>query len=175
MNKQVEVITKFFSSMFNKDTEMEMESISPCRMITPFTSDEVLAAITVLKVGKRTGVDNIHAEILKCGPKEISKEISDIYNEMAETGKFAEEIKKGILVPIPKPGNKAGTPEHLRPIILLSALLKILAICMLRRCLHKMLKKVPLTQAAYQQGRSTTEMICSFEVLAEKATTSKDL
>ena len=104
----------------------------------------------------------------------MSKEISDIYNEMAETGKFPKEIKKRILVPIPKPDKKAGPPEHLRPIILLSTLRKILAMCMLR-CLHKMSKKIPPTQAAYQQGRSTTEMVYTFKVLAEKATTSKDI
>ena len=87
----------------------------------------------MLKEGKGAGVDNIHAELLKCGPKEISKGISNIYNEIAETGKFLEEIKKGILVPIRKPGKKASPSEHLRPIILLSTQRKILAISMLRR------------------------------------------
>ena len=105
-SKQVEIAAKFFISMFNKDTKMVFESISPCRMTTAFTSDEVLAATTVLKDGTGTGVDNIRAELLKYGPNETNKEISDIYNEMAETGKFSEETKKGIVVPIPKPGKK---------------------------------------------------------------------
>ena len=50
----------------------------------------------MLKDGKSAGIDNIHAELLKYGPKEISKEIADIYNEIAETGEFQEEIKKGM-------------------------------------------------------------------------------
>ena len=36
----------------------------------------------MLKDGKSAGIDNIHAELLKYGPKEISKEIADIYNEI---------------------------------------------------------------------------------------------
>ena len=63
-------------------------------MKTPFTSDEVLIAATVSKDGKSGGVDNINAEILRCGQREISKEIADIPNEMAETGNFPVEIKK---------------------------------------------------------------------------------
>ena len=38
-----------------------------------------------------------------------------------------------------------------------------------------MWKNIPQMQAAYQQGRSTTEMVFIFKVLAEKAITSKDL
>ena len=45
---------------------------------------------------------------------------------------------------------------------------------MLRRCLDKLLERIPKTQAAYQQGRSTTELVFSFKVLAEKAITSEN-
>ena len=37
-----------------------------------------------------------------------------------------------------------------------------------------MLKKIPPTQAAHQQVRSATEVVFSFEVLAEKAIPSED-
>ena len=87
---------------------------------------------------------------------------------MAEKGEYPMEIKQGILVPLPKPGKKAGPPGHLRPIILLSMLRKILAICMLIRSLKKLLSKIPPSQAAYQQGRSSTKMVFSFKILAEK-------
>ena len=36
-------------------------------------------------------------------------------------------------------------------------------------------EKIPPTQAAYQQGRSTTEMVFGFRAMAQKAITSKDL
>ena len=69
---------------------------------------------------------------------------------------------------------KAGPPGNLLPIILLSILRMILAICMFRRCLEKLLQKVPPTQATYQQGRSTAELVFTFKVLAEKAITSEN-
>ena len=93
---------------------------------------------------------------------------------MPETGNFPAEMKKGALAPLSKPDKKVGPSEYIRPIMLLSMLRKILAICMLRRSLHKMLKNLPPTHAAYQQGRSTAEMVFSFEVLAEKAIASED-
>jgi len=91
---------------------------------------------------------------------------------MAETGECPSEISKGILVPIPKPGKPQGPPANLRPIILLSVLRKILSICMLNRIANKLHTKIPITQAAYQGGRSTTEHVFTFKCLAEKAITS---
>ena len=127
-----------------------------------------------LKNGKSPGIDQVYGEMLKYGPEIIFTEIAEIFNLISETGIYPTEIKEGILIPLQKPGKKAGPSGNLRPIILLSTLRKILAICMLRRCLEKLLNKVPETQAAYQQGRSTTEQVFSFKILAEKAITSED-
>ena len=141
-------------------------------MEKPFTVEEIKGAIKSLKNGKSAGIDNVYGELLKYGPDTISNEIAKIFNEISESGQYPNEIKGGILVPLQKPGKKAGPPQNLRPIILLSMLRKILAICMLRRCIDKILLIIPNTQAAYQQGRSTTELVFSMKVLAEKAITS---
>ena len=45
---------------------------------------------------------------------------------------------------------------------------------MIRRTSQKLSNKIPITQAAYRAGRSTTEKVFTFKVLAEKAITSKD-
>lgn len=44
---------------------------------------------------------------------------------------------------------------------------------MIRRAAHKIYQRIPNTQAAYREGRSTTELIFAFKVLAEKAISSK--
>ena len=93
---------------------------------------------------------------------------------MAATGDFPRELKVGILTPLPKPGKPKGPPSNLRPIILLSIIRKILTISMMRRTWDRMQHLIPLSQAAYQAGRSTTEQVFAVKALAEKAITSND-
>ena len=94
---------------------------------------------------------------------------------MVKTGEYPKEIKIGYLVPLQKPGKKKGPPENLRPVILLSILRKILAICTIRRINDRVRTHIiPNTQAAYTDGRSTTELVFAFKILAEKAITSSE-
>ena len=150
-----------------------MPTTPPKEMKTPFTGDEIQKAVKSLKNNKSPGTDNLKTELIKYGPPVLSEGIAGIYNDMARTGEHPIEVKEGILIPLPKPGKKQGPPGHLRPIILLSVLRKILAICLIRRAAYKFYQRIPITQAAYREGRSTTELIFTFKVLAEKAVTSK--
>jgi hypothetical protein len=172
--KQIEIITNYFRDVFRKDTEEEMENISPVEMTSPFTKEEIGTAVRSLKNNKSSGIDNIKAELIKFAPSEIHEVVADIYNEMARTGEVPDEISEGILVPLPKPGKKQGPPMNLRPIILLTILRKILAICMIRRIGKKLETRIPLSQAAYRAGRSTSEHIFTCKILAEKAVSSKN-
>ena len=171
--EQTEIITEFFQNMFHKDTEEVIPEAQPKEMTKPFTATEVRKAIDSLKSNKSPGLDNLQAELIKHGPKEIHERIANLLNDIAKTGTFPKEIKEGILVPLPKPGKPQGPPENLRPIILLSVIRKILAICMIRRTIDKLNNKIPLTQAAYREGRSTTEQVYTMKTLAEKAITSQ--
>ena len=92
---------------------------------------------------------------------------------MAKTGNIPDDIIEGVLVPLPKPGKPQGPPANLRPIILLSILRKILAICMINRIQEEIENRIPLSQAAYRAGRSTTEHVFTCKILAEKAITSE--
>ena len=65
-------------------------------------------------------------------------------------------------------------PETVRPIILLSIHRKILAVIMIRRTSDKLNSRIPITQAAYRPGRSTTEHVFTFKILAEKAIASSN-
>ena len=143
-------------------------------MKTPFTTTEIQKAISSLKNNKSPGIDELRTEQLKYGPTETSKEIADIFNHIAETREKPKETTLGILNPLQKPGKKQGPCANLRPIILLSTLRKILAICMIRRIGDRILKEIPLSQAAYQAGRSTTEQVFVFRSMFEKAITSNN-
>ena len=51
---------------------------------------------------------------------------------------------------------------------------KITAITLIDRCWDRLKVKIPAEQAAYQNGRSTTEIVFSLKIMAEKAITSEN-
>ena len=113
-------------------------------------------------------------EFIKYAPPNVHRTIAEILNNIAKTGKYPDELITGILTPLQKPGKKKGPPENLRPIILLSTIRKILTICLLKRIWNKISPKIPIEQAAYQPGRSTTEQVHTIKLLIEKAITSNN-
>ena len=113
------------------------------------------------------------AELLEYGPDIIAEEISIIFNEIAKTGEYPKELVQGILNPIQKPVKTKGPVGNLR-LILLSMIIKILAICLDKRLIERFDKEIPPSQAAYRQGRSTTEHVFATKILAEKAITSQN-
>ena len=167
-------ITKYFKTMFQTDTQDKIPEPEKQPMTKPFTTKEITDAIKTLKNNKSAGNDNIYAEQLKYGPKELHTEITNLLNEIAATGEYPSEIKHGLLIPLQKPGKPKGPPENLRPIILLSMIRKILAICLIRRTSNRLNDNIPVTQAAYRPGRNTTEHVLAMKLLCEKAITSAD-
>ena len=69
-------------------------------------------------------MDQINTELIKYQPEVVHEEIADMYNKIADTGKYPNEIKHGILRALQKPGNTKGPTSNIRPIILLSVLRK---------------------------------------------------
>ena len=127
-----------------------------------------------MKNGKSAGPNKIHVEMIKCAPIEILREMSNIFNTVAETGENRSEHILGLLRPLQKPGKEKGPVINLRSIILLSVLRKILTICIIRRTWNRLKKHIPLEQSAYQPGRSTTEQVFAVKILAEKAILGSD-
>ena len=98
------------------------------------------------------------------------KVITEHFKKMlSPTGKSCKEYR-----PHQKLGKKKGPPENLHPIILLSVIRKILTICMLDCTWNHLKNEIPLKQAAYQPGQSTTENVHAIKLLAEKAILSSD-
>ena len=58
--------------------------------------------------------DNICAELLKYSLEVIHSRITEIFNSIARSGEYPEELKEGILVPLPKPGNTTRTTSKLK-------------------------------------------------------------
>ena len=93
---------------------------------------------------------------------------------MAQTSEHPKEITHGLLRALQKPGKKKGPPANLRPIILLSILRKILAICIMKRINDRIDAEIPINQAAYRKNRSTTEHVFATKLIIERTITSKN-
>ena len=83
------------------------------------------------------------------------------------------ELVHGLLTLLQKPRKSNGQPENLRPIILLSALRKLLTIC-IETTWNRPKSYSPLSQVAYQFCRGTTEQVITIELLVEKFITCSD-
>lgn len=173
--EQVVAISTHFKRMLApENATSNPKEYPPTPMTTPFTCDEIKKSAQSMKNGKSCGIDNIHAEHIKYASQNIHEGIATILNKTAETGDYPNELKMGILTPLPKPGKRKGPRENLRPIILLSVLRKILTICLIRRTWDRLSTRISRDQAAYQSGRSTTEQVFAIKLLAEKAINASD-
>ena len=170
--KQAEIIAKYFKTQFFKDAE-PIPHKNPVKMQVPFTELEVKEASMKLKNGTSIFTDNVTTEMVKYGPDEVFQEIALILNEIAETGNAPEELTKGIIAPLQKPNKAKGPVSNLRPITLLSILRKILALCLCKRTNERIDKEIPIEQAAYRKGRSTTEHVFATKLVAERVMTSE--
>ena len=169
--QQAKIIASHFKQQFFRNAT-PLPNIQPGEMRIPFTAEEVKKASSTLKNNKSPGCDGIIAEMIKYGPDELFERISNIYNSVSSNGEIPEELIHGILRALQKPGKSKGPVEHLRPIILLSILRKILAICMMNRIGGRLDAEIPLSQAAYRKGRSTTEHVFAVKLVAERTITS---
>ena len=121
-----------------------------------FNPNEIKEEFSKLKNNKAAGRDEIYGELIKHGPDELYNQIAILLNKTSESGDYPEEIRRGVLTPIAKPAKK-NEKVNVRPIILLSVLRQITTITLINRCWYRLKTHIPLSQAAYQSGRSTTE------------------
>ena len=116
---QAEIISHHFCQLLAPDdaSTNTIKSYAPCSMITPFTGDEIYEAAKSMKNGKSSGIDDIHAEHINYAPPPIHENMAhNILNTTAKDGNPPDELKIGILTPLPKPGKKKDPTENLRPI-----------------------------------------------------------
>ena len=52
------------------------------------------------------GIDTLHAELIKYADESLHIHVSDIFNDVAETGNEPEELRIGVLLPTQKPNKK---------------------------------------------------------------------
>ena len=76
--------------------------------------------------------------MLKSAPDILQELLADIYNNISEKGEHSPELTLGIITPLQKPGKPKEPVHNLLPIMLLSMIRKVLAICMKKRIFNKL-------------------------------------
>ena len=90
-----------------------------------------------------------------------------LFNNILDQKLIPEQFKKVEIVVIYQKDDRSDFKNY-RPVSLLSHLYKILMIALTERMKTDILKDIPNSQAAYQEGRSTNEQILALKQIIEK-------
>ena len=91
--------------------------------------------------------------------------LTDIFNTAIENNEDIG-IGMGTLIVLQKPGKPKGPVNNLRPIVLLSALRKLLSIITLRRIRPRVEQFLAPTQSGFRTNRSTTDAVWAHKWMA---------
>ena len=82
----------------------------------PILCKEVEAAVQSLKKGKSAGVDNIPAELVQAGGKDVITALTTICDKIWQTGEWSTPWTQSLVITLPKkdnPAKLAKLVEHL--------------------------------------------------------------
>ena len=169
-----EAIRNHFQQHFFDPTAENIEPFegNPKTLNRPITQEEIRCSINKMRNNRAPGFDNITIELIKYGTEDLVYIICDILNNIFEKHNEEAEIGKGVLITLPKPKKIKGPLKHLRPIILLIILRKILSDITLNRIKPSTEKYLSQSQSAYRSGRSTTDIVWMYRWLTAKTFTS---
>ncbi|KAF0703491.1 putative RNA-directed DNA polymerase, partial [Aphis craccivora] len=126
---------------------------------------------------KSPGPDSIpYCFIINLG-KIAKKLLLDIYNNIWHSGVISKEWKKGIIIPILKPGKNKHTTEGYRPITLLNTMTKIMEKIINLRLIWFLEKNEILSkeQSGFRHSRSTMDNLITIKTEIENAFKHKQI
>ena len=125
----------------------------------PFSRDELLAAIKLIKTGTAPGYDNMFPEFLKhCGDRTL-KWLAAFFSRVLREGNLPKSWRQSKVIAILKPGKDAKDPASYRPISLLSVCYKLYERLLLERINPLVERVLKPEQAGFRQGRSTSDQV----------------
>ncbi|KAG1674114.1 RNA-directed DNA polymerase from mobile element jockey [Nymphon striatum] len=129
--------------------------------------EEITAATKSLKNGKACGPDEISAEMLRAlgdfGVDRITEICNDIYN----TGYLPEDMRKSVFITIPKKAHAVECSDY-RTISLMSHVTKLLLRIILKRIKNRIDREISEEQFGFRDQRGTREAIFNMKMIMEK-------
>ncbi|GFR99132.1 endonuclease-reverse transcriptase [Elysia marginata] len=130
--------------------------------------DEVRAAIRKMKSGKATGPDSIAVEQIEALEEFGITIITDLLNEIYDTGQIPTDMLKSIFIAIPKKAGATESELH-RTISLMSHVTKILLRVVMMRVRNKIGQEIAEKQCGFVERKGTTNAIYMLRALIERA------
>ena len=130
-------------------------------MNSPFVTRELEDALTMLKLRKAPGPDNITNEmLLHLGPCS-KKKLLQLFSDGWRTGTVPQVWREAIMIPILQRGKDKSKAESYRPISLTSCVGKLMERLISTKLMWHLENKTHVTpeQAAFRQDRSTEDQI----------------
>ena len=132
-----------------------------------FMVEEVKYAMKRMKNRKAPGIDDIKIEQLKALDDEGIKILTDICNEVYNTGHLPQELKHSIFVKLPKKSNAIECTDY-RTLCLMSNVTKIILRIITERNRRIFEREAGKTQSGFKQGMGTREGIFNLRIISEK-------
>ena len=152
----------------------EQSSINPI-LDRVITVEEVQKAVKNVKCKKSSGLDGIKNEMIKTLLPEVKDMLTDVFNLILRSGKYPDEWKSGITVPIHKSGCQSN-PSNYRGITLTSTVGKIFCNIINERIMYILEQNNLLAkeQAGFRKGYRTTDQIYILSKLVQETLKSRD-
>ena len=163
--EKAEVLNKYFSTVFTKETSSEQPRFSDrpfTEQLTDISFDEnsIEKKLSSLKVNKSPGPDRSHLRLLKEMSGILKYPLQKLFSRCMDKGKVPETWKIGHVTPIFKKGKKCD-PSNYRPIRLTSIVCKTMESLVRYETMQHLLLNELLSrhQHAFMVGRSCTTQL----------------
>ena len=133
----------------------------------PILIGEVKKALKNSQLGKAPGDDGVTTEMLKILEEFGAEKLTNLYNEIYNTGIFPEELLKSVFITLPKQP-RATDCSNFRTISLMPHTLKIFLKIIQDRIGKIIDNEVGPTQFGFRPGSGTREGIFCYNILAQK-------
>ena len=147
------------SEIPDRPTELNIDDPPSC--------DDLIHALSKLKMGKAGWKTGILPELLLYGGAEVHERLLQIIQKALDKREVVKDWKDAEIVPIPKKGNLQHC-DNLRGISLLDVVGKVFARILQERLQEITEKVLPDSQCGFRKGRGCVDMIFVARQLVEK-------
>jgi len=126
-------------------------------LTSPFTSEELVHAIKLLKCENAQGPDNIPPAFLKHLGRNCLSWLREFYSSCLDRVAIPKIWREATVIAVPKPNKPMDDPRSYRPISLLCVPYKLLEHLLLFRLEPVVNAQLPTQQGDFRSGRSTVQ------------------